>query len=138
MGAWGVGPFENDTASDFVLDLLDADGGLAELRSTLGHASASAPEELEAPLCEASIAAAALVALGRGALVGQASDRASEWGQRYGHELAVDDVELAIAAARMVVACSGLRELWDESPSAAEWHAAIGRLLGSLEGLRKR
>ncbi|MFC6882627.1 MULTISPECIES: DUF4259 domain-containing protein [Actinomadura] len=63
MGAWGHGPFENDSAMDFVGDL--ADGPAEEVPEGLRSAMADmleAGDYLEGPDVEAAIAAACLVA----------------------------------------------------------------------------
>lgn len=65
MGAWGVGTFENDDASDWVYQLEEA-GDLDLVEVTL-QAAADPEAYLEAPTCCMALAAAEVVA----ALAGQ-------------------------------------------------------------------
>ncbi|KAB2341249.1 DUF4259 domain-containing protein [Actinomadura rudentiformis] len=67
MGAWGIGPFENDGAMDLIGELEDADGpGLLErLREAMTTAIDS--DEVENPEMQEAVAAAALVGLRQGA-----------------------------------------------------------------------
>ena len=60
MGAWGVGPFENDDASDWVYQLEGAED-LELVRGTL-EAAANPQGYLEAPTCSEALAAAEVVA----------------------------------------------------------------------------
>lgn len=64
MGAWGAGPFDNDDAQDFVLDLADAPQ--QELQQRLADALALPEGYVEAPEASTAVAAAALVAIGAG------------------------------------------------------------------------
>ncbi len=64
MGAWGIGPFDNDDAQDFVLDLADVPDD--ELARRLAEALALPSGYLEVPEASIAVAAAALVAVGAG------------------------------------------------------------------------
>jgi hypothetical protein len=67
MGAWGVGPFDNDDAQDFVLDLAEAPA--QELGQRLADALTLPDDYIEAPEASTAVAAAALVAIGAGMAV---------------------------------------------------------------------
>jgi hypothetical protein len=64
MGAWGIGPFDNDDAQDFVLDLADVPDD--ELERRLAEALALPSGYVEVPEASIAVAAAALVAVGAG------------------------------------------------------------------------
>ncbi len=64
MGAWGAGPFDNDDAQDFVLDLSDAPQ--EELGQRLAEALVLSGGYVDAPEASTAVAAAALVAIGAG------------------------------------------------------------------------
>ncbi len=68
MGAWGLGPFENDAALDCVGDLADADPG-AIVSGLLGamREVTDSGEHIENPEADAAVAAAVLVAARLGA-----------------------------------------------------------------------
>jgi hypothetical protein len=60
MGYWGVGPFENDTALDWVADLVKSKG-LELMREALGPWPKE-PDELDAPTADQILAAAEVLA----------------------------------------------------------------------------
>jgi Domain of unknown function (DUF4259) len=129
MGAWGVGAFENDDASDWVYQLEEA-GDLDLVQVTL--AAAADPEGyLEAPTCCMALAAAEVVA----ALVGQpAPDLPEEIRAWVGaHRLRVPPQlrALSVKALDQVAADSELKELWVESEERGAW-------VDRLQELRER
>jgi hypothetical protein len=62
MGAWGCGPFDNDTADDFLAELVRTDDTPAHLRKVLSRV-ADAPGRVDAVDGDRAAAAAALVAI---------------------------------------------------------------------------
>jgi hypothetical protein len=129
MGAWGVGTFENDDASDWVYQLEEA-GDLDLVQVTL--AAAADPEAyLEAPTCSMALAAAEVVA----ALAGQpAPDLPEEIRTWVGeHRLRVPPElrTLSVKALDRVAADSELKELWAESEERGAW-------VDRLQELRER
>jgi hypothetical protein len=62
VGAWGCGPFDNDTADDFLAELVRTDDTPAHLRKVLSRV-ADAPGRVDAVDGDRAAAAAALVAI---------------------------------------------------------------------------
>ena len=114
MGAWGAGTFENDDALDWIAEL-EQSGGLSAVRTALGQAADPADEYLEAPTCNAALAAAEVVAALHGAPAPDLPEEVERWVQA--QQLGVADNLLRVA--REVVERVGrqgeLRELWEEA-----------------------
>jgi hypothetical protein len=131
MGAWGAGSFDNDDAMDWVIGLVEGSG-----ESVLRAAPASLPSGdasyLEARACSIAIAAAAAIAAARGHPAAPMPEEVTGWPKRK-PVLAGDLVVLARAAVDRIGRKSELKELWDESDSADEWHAAIVDLRRRLD-----
>jgi hypothetical protein len=125
MGAWGAGSFDNDDAHDWLGDLEEAED--AELlRETLGTVADLADDDYaEGPECSAAIAAAEVVAAGRGNPARKLPDEVGRWLRS--HPLDDADRDLAVRAVARVRRASELKELWDEGDAAA-WHAIIADL----------
>lgn len=132
MGAWGVGPFENDDALDFLADLreLPADALGSRLTAAL---NLPAEEYVELPAASAAVAAAGLIAVARGAayddLDGQVMALAESDG--LGDDSRLIDMALT-ALVRVNSETSEWRELWSGSDSAAEADAMIADLRSAL------
>lgn len=62
MGAWGIGPFENDSALDFVSEIIDG-GGIKRIESAINFAVEAKGAYLEAPEAEEALAAAAILGM---------------------------------------------------------------------------
>lgn len=134
MGAWGHRTFENDSALDWLCDLVDGEAGDASRIKEAFEVVAGAGDDdyIEVDEASAAIAAGELVA----AALGQGNDRlnedAAEWlGENLDAVRAID-VDLARRAVQRVFAHSELRELWDENGSDTEWHADVRELLKRL------
>lgn len=111
MGAWGAGPFDNDTASDWVWSLEDLDP--QALRDLL-RATARA-EYLEAPEGAEALAAAEVVAAAAGAPTDPLPDEVRAWIAANPAPASEDDRRLAANAVRRVCRSdSELAELWAE------------------------
>jgi hypothetical protein len=124
MGAWGIGPFENDDARDWVIGV-DTDGVAAAL------AEARNATYLEAPDACNAIAAASVIAAARDGRLDALPDEAAALAIR----LTVDDA-LRAAARDALQAVLGerseLRELYADSEHAAAWRADLAELLARL------
>jgi len=127
MGAWGHKSFQNDSALDWLSDLIH--DGASALGAALDAASGG---DLELDEASAVLAAAEIVA----AALGKGDDRLDE-------DAAVWLAENRDAARRVgairarqaverVFAKSELRELWDENGEDTEWHADVRALLERL------
>jgi hypothetical protein len=135
MGAWDVGPFDNDAAADFAGDLTDAS---PEDRPQLIHealtTAADNTEYLDNADACAAIAAAAIVA-------SQQPD-GPEVDSVYGPDFLTDGgsidlpedyVDLAVRAiARVLDEESEWRDLWEEADSLDEAIAALEPLRAAL------
>lgn len=136
MGAWELGIFDNDTASDWAF-------GLDEVRDTsviegaLAKVLEVGAEYLEAPAAEEGLAAAEAIARMRG-----------NWGARDTHTELMDRwieavnirprdelVDDAVAVvARVLAEPSELLELWIESDDFDAWKVALANLRPRLGG----
>jgi hypothetical protein len=135
MGAWDVGPFDNDAAADFAGDLTDAspEDRPQLIREALTTAADNAEYLDNADAC-AAIAAAAIVA-------SQQPD-GPEVDSVYGPdfltdggtiELPEDYVDLAVRAiVRVLDEESEWRDLWEEADSLDEAIAALEPIRAAL------
>ncbi|HYZ29414.1 MAG TPA: DUF4259 domain-containing protein [Thermoleophilaceae bacterium] len=124
MGAWDLGPLDNDDALDFLGDLEEAPDALGALREALTLPAGY----LEAPDGSIAIAAAAAVAvIRRGGVQGVAP----QFGERINAlnvsgEQADELAPLAVAALERVASEeSELVELWDEAGETEAWRATL-------------
>jgi hypothetical protein len=133
MGTWGVGPFENDDAVEW-LDALAAVDDDSLLHEALDEIAAAGPGEyVEAPWAAVAVAAAEVVAGGLGRPAVDLPDEASAWLERCPGVVGAEHATLALRALDRVAADSELRALWDRSSDASPWHARVGDLRGRLE-----
>lgn len=128
MGAWGLGPFENDGAGDWLAALRHGDAD--EIETALA-AVQEHPEYLEVDEGQSAIAAAQFVAAAHGlstgelpAEVGALLEAHAAWVRSRPDLIA----RARDALARTVASRSEIAELWDESADGAEWRRSIARL----------
>jgi len=126
VGAWGLGPFENDDALDFVSQLESA--GVPALRAALEEVTSLDPGVyLEAPQASSAIAAAeVIVALKGGPALGLPPELV-DWLRTVPPQ---DESlgPLAMQAVDRIGANSELKEFWAESPQASDWQAYMADL----------
>ena len=122
MGAWGVGPFDNDTAADWLAELEEL--GEAAIRDALTAAADPGDDAyIEIDAAAEALAAAEIVAASCGHAAPSLPAAALAWVGAHG--VPPDDlVELALGAAKRVGDASELRELWDEAANPA-WLTAV-------------
>jgi hypothetical protein len=135
MGAWGVGVFENDDASDWVYEL-EQSSDLAVVEQALSDVTGkSGDEEPDTTDSAAALAAAELVAVLRGRPGDGVPDDVTKWVGTVRPAMPAGLAELAAAAVRKVMAGSELKDLWDESGTeqSEEWEAQLEDLLTRLE-----
>src|SRR5690242_9698883 len=117
MGAWGIGPFENDGAGDFEAQLCHFHPeNIAFLRETFEQALAD-EEYLEVDVGQAVIACAALLAAMRGLEVAGISKRLRGWMERNAKADISPLIPTALAALDAVMSDgerSEIYELWEE------------------------
>ena len=133
MGAWDIGPFDNDTAADFAVALDGAAEGEREglLRGALLRA-AEAEGSLWDDLAAEAVAAAALVA----AQCPDGEPVSMTSGPRRPLPRLPEDLRaLGVRALdRVVTRPSELMELWGESERSGPWRAGISQLREVLAG----
>ncbi|MER7195444.1 DUF4259 domain-containing protein [Streptomyces flaveolus] len=131
MGAWEIGPFDNDMPADFANALDDAAPDQREplVRAALSRA-VQGGDYLEAPEGEEAVAAAALI----GAQCPGGDPVTASYGPEEPMPAFADDLRaLAVDALDRVVAQkSEIAELWDETASGPEWRRGIRRLRAVL------
>jgi uncharacterized protein DUF4259 len=133
MGAWAIGPFDNDAAADWV-------GGLAAaipntFVSTFRPVIAIEFDlYLEEPEASEAIAAAEVVAAMRGYPGDAVRDRPEvlAWAEQHVEWASTDLVDEAVSAVERVQAASELRDLWAESEDFESWVAGLDDLLSRL------
>jgi uncharacterized protein DUF4259 len=132
MGAWGVGPFENDDALDFLGELSDlpADELAGRLEAAL---AVPAKGYLELPEASAAIAAAGLIAVARGGAFDSLNEEVMELARTDTVRDSARLRDLALTTlARVTGESSEWQELWSESGSSAEADAMIADLRSAL------
>lgn len=128
MGAWGADSFDNDDAADWISDFCDSPDQ-AQIVDTLSTvAQMDADQYLEAPDCSVGIAAAEVVAYLKGAPNATLSDETKSCLSRLNLKADQNLVALALSAMDRIKTNSELKELWEESDSAAEWYQAMNDL----------
>lgn len=157
MGAWGLGPFDNDTAADLADDLADDLGDPAlvveQLTEVLAEAGDTPPDEpLDADLGAEALAAAEVVAalaghpgealaaaeLAEGDQEPPSLDVLANWCRGEQGAGALDGApglpRLALrAVVRVMADGSELAELWDEAPEQGRaWREVTAGLRARL------
>ena len=133
MGAWGVGPFDNDTAADWLAGLDDAIPNASAF--TFRPVVAIEPElYLEEPEASEAIAAAELVAAihGHAGAAVLARPELILWAEDHADWATPDLVNEAIAAVGRVRSASELRDLWAETGDFEDWLGVLDNLLDRL------
>lgn len=137
MGAWGVGVFENDDASDWVYEL-EQSGDLMVVRQTFNDVVVAGRENPDGPdtlASAAALAAAEVVAALHGRPGDGIPDDVSKWVAGVGEPVTPELVDLARAATRQVLTASELKDTWDEGDpeQAEEWEAQVEDLISRLD-----
>lgn len=132
MGAWGIGPFDNDAAADWVAELD------AAIPNTFVFTFRAVAIELDLYLEETdaseAIAAAEMVAAmsRRPGVSVLARPELAEWAEEHADWATPDLVHAAGSAVSRVRAASELRDLWAETPDYQTWTASLDDLLKRL------
>jgi len=128
MGAWGHGPFDNDTAADWVYELTESQGP----NTVIEALAITTSSYLDVDEGTNAIAAAEVVAAALGQPAAQLPDEVLAWLASHGSAFAAEHAALAaLAVDRVMSDESELRELWDEAESN-EWRAAVANLRSRL------
>lgn len=133
MGAWGVGPFENDGALDWVLELEETLGFNLIERSLDQVNELILGDELESGLAENALAAAEVLAAmaGRGRAVLPADVRA--WLEANTDSPPPHLLRAAAKAVKRVGDDSELATVWKDAEHGAAWQAEVEDLLARLK-----
>jgi uncharacterized protein DUF4259 len=125
VAKWGVGSFENDDAAGWLAKLGPIT--LDDLTKIFLHA-ADHPGYLEAPEASVAVAAAEVIAAGKGSPAAGVPQEIVEWTKRNRQESTSDITALAIRALDRVRRNSELKDLWLEADGLNDWIATIHEL----------
>ncbi|EEF62971.1 DUF4259 domain-containing protein [Pedosphaera parvula] len=131
MRAWDFGPFDNDTALDWLWGLEEA-SDTSVIAAAFERVTETGEEYLEAGECCEAIAAAEVVAALKGHPLAKLPERVKDWVD--GHQdLEVQElVPTALAVRQRIRTKSELKELWDEGKGAPEWYESLDDLVRRL------
>lgn len=127
MGAWGVGPFDNDDASDFA-DSVAEKNDLAVIEAAFDKVLGATSEYLEAPIASEAIAGAEILALllDRPSADTEYPEEIDEWTAASKHMPSDALIAKARNALdRILAPPSELLELWSESDDLATWKTSV-------------
>ncbi len=129
MGTWGVLPFDDDDANDWAYGLDEvSDPSLVD--AALARVEAET-EYLEAPIASEGLAACDVLArlLGRAGYKNAYTEKVDRWVTANRLVPAPEMLTRAqVVLDRILGSNSEMRELWDDSEDAANWHRAIAEL----------
>jgi len=129
MGTWGLSPFENDNASDWVWVLAEAKD--TSVLSDALEAVISEEEIFEG--CEEALAAAEVVAALRGKALEELPEEVNAFVKEQGKKPpSAKLVKLAVTAVERIAEESDLKERWDETDDAKDWQVSLKDLLKRL------
>jgi hypothetical protein len=132
MGAWGVGPFENDDAGDCVWQLEEAED-LTLVQAAL-EAAAQPEGDPGSSASSEALAAAEVVAALAGHPASDLPDEVQTWVAAHSITVSPDLRALALRAVERVSSKSELQELWAESDEGRDWSRRVEELRGRLAG----
>ncbi len=133
MGDWDVGAFYNDTAKEWLIELMSGESTSAILRAIVNVAKLPASDYLQAPECEVAVAASELVVAARGKPSSQLPVDAATWIANRKFVAGKEVVAMALKVLRRVEENSELRELWADTDSGNDWKRSISDLKKRLE-----
>lgn len=131
MGAWDIGSFDNDTASDWVYDL-ERSSDTALIADALESVAAVGEGYLDAHECCEAIAAAEIIAALRGHPLPDLADETADWVERHRHLDTSSLIAPALAALQRIRSDSELKGLWDDVEETVRWLATLDDLTGRL------
>lgn len=131
MGAWDIGSFDNDGASDWLYQL-EKSSDTSLISSALRAVTDIGNEYLEAPVCCNALAAAEIVAALRGHPLANLPDEAKLWVDAHRGLDTSSLVPTALSAIERIRTNSELKELWDEVDETPKWLATVDDLASRL------
>lgn len=129
MGAWGVGSLENDAALDWLGELVESADPVQQVLDALARVVEAG--EPDATTAVVALAAAEVVAAGRGAATTDLPSSASELAAKHHQRLSGDSVVTLARRGVTAAESSELRTLWEES-DGDEWLEATRELQDRL------
>lgn len=137
MEPWGVLPFENDTALDWVWELEDEKDTFLLSDCFAAVVEAEADEIVESATAEEALAAAEVLAALLDRPLPELPGEVKTYLAKIGHKQPSNDlVDLALEAVERIKEASELRERWEATESAGKWHLAVDDLRARLQGFR--
>ncbi len=133
MGDWDVNAFGNDTAREWLIELVSGESTSAILRAIVNVAKLPATDYLQAPDCELAIAAAELVVAARGKPSSHLPEEAANWLANRKFVAGKEVVAMALKVLRRIEENSELKEVWEDTNSAGDWKRSISELKRRLE-----
>jgi hypothetical protein len=127
MSAWSASNFDNDDAIDWVGELESTQGDTL-LKESLTDIVKLEEEYLDLVVACRALAAAEVVAALRGAPAADLPEEVRSW---VAHTDGIDVASmtrLALQAIERIQVDSELKELWNETPKAAEWYEVMADL----------
>jgi hypothetical protein len=126
VGAWGSGPFENDSARDWLWDLQEATDAQPVHRALAAPWQEGIHELLAPEAEEQAIAAAAVVGAAHSGIDAHLPAEAREWLANHSTVLTGELLrKQALSTLERLRASSEVGELWRESNTGADWLAAL-------------
>ena len=136
MGAWGTGIFENDSALDWIGELV-AENDESIIYSTLASidnkVESITDTYIEEPDASAILAAAEIVAYLSGNPSDDLPEEVVDWLEENKLNNISELLELARSSVKTVKKKSELRELWEESDEFDDWLSVVGELERRLQ-----
>jgi tetratricopeptide (TPR) repeat protein len=133
MGDWDVGAFDNDTAKEWLIELMAGESTSAILRAIVNVAKLPPTDYLQAPECEVAVAAAELVVAARGKPSSHLPADAANWISKRKFVAGKEVVAMALKVLRRIEENSELKEVWADTDSAGDWRRSISDLKHRLE-----
>ena len=131
MGAWDIGSFDNDGASDWLCGL-EKSSDTSLISSALRAVTDIGDEYLEAPDCCNALAAAEIVSALRGHPLANLPDEAKQWVDAHRGLDTSSLVPTALSAIQRIRTNSELKELWDEVDETTKWLVTVDDLTSRL------
>jgi hypothetical protein len=136
MGAWGIGIFENDSALDWVAELVEENDEsiiYSTLASIDSNVESITDSYIEEPDATAILAAAEIVAYLSGNPSGDLPQEVVDWAEENKLNNLSELLELARSSVKTVKKNSELRELWEESDEFDGWLSVVEELERRLQ-----
>lgn len=129
MGAWGIGHFDNDDASDFVCEVAEAKS-VAPIAGALSTAATS--DYLEAPDAAIALAAAEIVAAASGRGSPDSPDSVTSIVSKLTKTPPAQIIDMARHVTIRVLDESELSDLWKDTDDYDDWRALVKDLADRL------